>query len=346
MDFLGKRSMSISKGVRQKLSYVDVLWRRKYGFVDYRPGFLVTLGIIVAIIVLPMEGQFYVYVGALSGIYAVASLGESALLGHAGVVSLGQGGILGVGAYWTTQLLNHGAPLIWTLLSSMVIGGLIGVVIGVPSLRLTGHTLALTTLFFALVVPEIANVWTSASGGGEGLSQSAGLVSANTVMYIIAGVLIVIMFLQIRLLNGRFGRALRLARDSERAAASFGISIKMYKVSAFVYAGILAGLAGGLFAVLTGYVAPSDFDVWVSVYIVFGAVLGGLRNPAWVILGGLFVGGLPQLVDQYLGLSSIIFGVAILLIVIPPRLPIVRRLAKLVAPKAKNNLSRSGAVNP
>jgi len=338
--------MSTSDRLHGKLSFADVLWRRKYGFVDYRPGFFVTLGIIVAVIVLPMEGQFYVYVGALSGIYAIASLGESALLGHAGVVSLGQGGILGVGAYWTTQLLNHGVPLIWTLLSAMFIGGLIGVVIGVPSLRLTGHTLALTTLFFALVVPEIANVWTSASGGGGGLSLSSGLVSADTVLYVIGAVLIVIMFLQIRLLNGRFGRALRLARDSERAAASFGISTKAYKVAAFVYAGILAGLAGGLFAVLTGYVSPSDFDVWVSVYIVFGAVIGGLRNPAWVILGGLFVGGLPQLVDQYLGLSSIIFGVAILLIVIPPRLPIVRRLNRSLVSRGKIRLNNSEVVNP
>jgi branched-chain amino acid transport system permease protein len=290
------------------------------------PVLFVLIGLIVCAFVIPLQSSFILYSATLSSTYAIAALGSSVLLGHTGLVSLGQGGTVAISAYTSGQLINHGVPFPAVLVIGGLAGVVVGGVIGIPSLRLGGHTLAVSTLFFALVVPELATVWPALTGGSSGLPLTV-KASAGSMFYLAVTSLGILMLLQYVVLNARLGSRLRLLRDSPRAAASIGVPVSRYRVGAFMYAGFTAGVAGAVLAGATGYLSPDVFTIWLSIYILVGCVMFGFTNPASAILGGLFVGEFPQQVSQYRGSSGIIFGIVVLALVVVPRWPIARRVA-------------------
>lgn len=290
------------------------------------PVVLVVGGLLVCMLVIPQRSGFTEYAFTLSTVYAIAALGGSVLLGHCGLVSLGQGGIVAVSAYACGQLINHGVPFAATLVLGGLVGIVVGAVIGIPSLRLGGHTLAVTTLFFALVVPELATVWPKITGGSSGLPVLVG-ASTDLIFYLSTAVLILLVGVQYAVLNARPGSRLRLLRDSSRAAASIGVPVARYRVAAFMYAGFTAGIAGSILTAVTAYLSPDVFTVWLSIYVLVGCVMFGFTSPASAALGGIFVGEFPQQVSQYQGLSGIMFGLAVLALVVAPRWPVSRRLA-------------------
>jgi branched-chain amino acid transport system permease protein len=290
------------------------------------PVAVVAAGLVIATLVIPSTGGFMIYSATLAGVYAIAGLGGSALLGHGGLVSLGQGGTVAISAYLCGQLINHGVPFALVLIIGGVIGSVVGGLIGIPSLRIGGHTLAVTTLLFALAVAELATVWPAITGGSSGLTISL-TSTPDQVFYLAAAALIVILLFQYFALNSRTGSGLRLVRDSPSAAASTGLPVSRYRIGAFIYAGFTAGVAGAVLTGATAYLSPDIFSVWLSIYILVGSVMFGFTNPASAVLGGLFVGEVPQQVSQYQGASGIIFGVIVLALVVGPRWPISRHAA-------------------
>jgi branched-chain amino acid transport system permease protein len=299
----------------------------------------VTAGLLIAVIVIPGQSGFAIYAATLASVYAIAGLGGSVLLGHGGLVSLGQGGTVAVSAYLCGQLINHGVPFGAVLIIGGMIGFTLGGVIGIPSLRIGGHTLAVTTLFFALAVPELITAWTSLTGGASGLTISLGATPVE-VFYLAATALTVIMLFQYFALNSRIGSGLRLVRDSPWAAASTGRSVARFRIGSFMYAGFTAGVAGAVLTGATGYLSPDVFTIWLSVYILVGSVMFGFTNPASAVLGGLFVGEVPQQVSQYQGLSGIIFGTVVLVLVVAPRWPVSQRALREASRRTTELLGR------
>jgi len=263
----------------------------------------------------PFLGGYYLYVFTLAGIYAVICLGNNLLLSHGGLVSIGQGALCAIGAYAYGAAAQQGWPVPQCLLVSVLASTLSGAIVGLPALRLSGHYLALVTLAFTISVPEVIIVLDNVTGGASGMAITTAIPpTANFYMMLAAVALIAVS--QSQLIASPFGIGLRLLRDSSRAAASVGIRGAKYKLIAFAYSGALAGFAGASFASATGYLTPGMFDVWLSIYVLAAVVLGGMRHPAGAVLGASIVAIVPQLVSQFQGLPSILFGSFLLLAIL------------------------------
>jgi ABC-type branched-subunit amino acid transport system permease subunit len=275
----------------------------------------------------PFIGGFYLYVLTLAGIYAIVTIGNNLLLSHGGLLSLGQGGLVAISCYVCAYIGNAGMPFPIALLAGTLAAAMAGFIIGLPALRLSGHYLALVTLAFAIAAGEIIIVLDTVTGGTSGMAATDNTLPPLANFYAIVAVVAVAAMLQSALLVSRFGIALRLMRDSENAATSCGINIARYKLAAFVYSGILAGIAGAFFVSATGYIAPMMFDMWLSVYFLIAVVLGGMRSPAGAVFGASLIAIVPQLSSRYQGLSAIIFGVALLALLYATRSTLAIRLS-------------------
>ncbi len=278
----------------------------------------------------PFLGGFYMYVFTLAGIYAIVALGNNLLLSHGGLVSIGQGGLLAIGCYVYAFAARAGWPVPFIVILSTTVAALSGLLIGLPALRLSGHYLALVTLSFAIAVAEVIIVFDDYTGGTSGIPIAANTLSPIANFYAILAVTALAAISQSRLLASRFGLALRLMRDSERAAAAIGINIAKYKLAAFVYSGVLAGLAGTFFVSATGYLTPTMFDLWLSVYFLVAIVLGGMGPPAGAVFGATLIAIIPQLSSAYQGLSAIIFGFALLLVLFATRTPAAIQIGRAI----------------
>lgn len=278
--------------------------------------------------VAPFIGGFYLYVLTLAGIYAIVTIGNNLLLSHGGLLSLGQGGLLAISCYACACAANAGLAFPVTLVAGTLAAALAGLAIGLPALRLSGHYLALVTLAFAMATGEIIVVMDSYTGGSSGMAVTDNTLRPLANFYAIVATIAIAAVLQTVLISSRFGIALRLMRDSENAARSSGINVARYKLAAFVYSGLLAGIAGAFFVSATGYITPTMFDMWLSVYFLIAVVLGGMRTPAGAVFGASLIAVVPQLSSTYQGLSSILFGVALLAVLYVTRSTLAIRLAQ------------------
>lgn len=281
--------------------------------------------------------EYYLYIASLGGLYVLVAIGNNLLLAHAGIVSLGQGALFGAGAYAAAIGANRGWGFVPSAVFAVAAALVASLLVGLPAIRLRGHYLALVTLALALSFGEIITVSPSLTGGSAGFPVVSGILAPIPLFAVICVVVAIAVWSQDRLIRGRFGVTLRLVRDSESAARSCGISVPKYKIIAFGYSGVLAGVAGALFPSLTGYVAPSSFDLWLSIYILAAVVIGGMFSPVGAMLGGAFVAVLPQLVSQYQGLTAIIFGVALLVVIflLEKRALLERLSSRKVASRAR-----------
>ena len=182
-----------------------------------------------------------------------------------------------VGAY-TTAILNarHGWTIVETLPVAFLVSFAVGALLGLPALRLGGIYLALVTFAFAFAMPQLPLKFADFFGGGNGLEfQPRSEHWVYNVTWVMAGLLFIGVWL---LLRGRTGRAFRAMRDSEIAATSSGVSLPLYKVLAFALSGGIAGLAGSMFAIVNNsFVSPGAFTVLLSLTILIGAAVAGLR---------------------------------------------------------------------
>jgi branched-chain amino acid transport system permease protein len=294
------------------ISQVVALLRRM-GLSIEIPALLFAL--IVAGALGPSSGGFYFYVLTIAGVYSIATLGNNILLVHGGLLSLGQGGLMAIGAYTFAIVLQASASYVLALGVAIAISAASGLVLGLPALRLSGHNLALVTLAFTMSVVEVIIVLPQYTGGAVGLAVYTNALSATANFYAVLIALAAVIVGQALLVKSRFGQALHLVRDSERAAAAVGINVAQYKLVAFIYSGILAGAAGVFLANATGYLTPNMFDFWLSVNILVAVVVGGMISISGAIFGALLIAVIPQLASAYPGLSSVIFGVALMLAV-------------------------------
>jgi branched-chain amino acid transport system permease protein len=276
---------------------------------------LIGLGVaVVLLIVLPFAvSGFRTTQLASVGAILIAILGLDILTGANGQVSLGHGAFVAVGAYTTAILVaNHGVRDLWTIAAAAGVAGLLGLVAGVPALRLRGLYLALATFGIAVALPTILLKFDHFTGGSTGISffgsphetgHGAGVevlgvhLSNARWLYTLTWVVGVALFLFAWwLLVSRFGRTLRAIRDSEPAAAGAGINRSAYKVAAFGVSAAYAGVAGSLLAINSAYVSPSLFPVQLSLYLLVGAVVGGFGSIWGAMLGALLIQFLPDIV--------------------------------------------------
>lgn len=261
---------------------------------------------------------------AVAAIYAVIAVSLVVLTGWSGQVSLGQFAFAGMGALSTGALLTHAhADLFVSLGVSAVAGALAAVLIGLPAMRLSGVQLTVITLAFAVVVsewllsPQYFPSLNPLELGRPTLFGKLPLSSPVTFYELCLGALLVTLLLARNLRRSRAGRALLAVRDSPEDAAAFGVVPWRERLSAFAFAGALAGMAGGLYVVAVGGTGFGGIDPTLSVTVFSMAVVGGLGSLTGALLGAAYIWSVVTFLPAGWSLLASGAGLVLLLAFVP-----------------------------
>ncbi len=291
----------------------------------------VLLGILLALVPLAAKMGFIKvgYITTLGGtfIFAIAALGLNILLGYSGLISLGTAGFMGLAAYISAYVTQDlGWPIEMAIIAAVAIPSLLGILVGLVSLKIEGIYLAIATLAVAEVMRktfEELNVFTNGfSGKKADYPTFFGTFELNrtTTYYLVVAVLIIVMLLTYNLMNGRLGRALNAMRGSEAASQAMGVNLLRHRLIAFALATIYASLAGVLYVHFIRYSYPSIWSLKLSLDFLAMIVIGGLRSIYGTLLGAFIVFAVPDLFLKQLPyfnqVSYILNGVLIILVVI------------------------------
>ena len=301
----------------------------------------------VALLAAPLVLDRYLLAQAsFVAIYAIAGVGLMLLSGYTGQISLGHAAFFAVGSYTETILLEAGVPFLVSLPASGLLAGAVGILVGLPALRLAGIYLAIATLAFAIIVEEILARWESLTNGNVELmvpELTIGGVSfydEGNFYYLCVGVLVLVMLVAINLLRSPTGRAWIAIRDSEVAAQSMGVNLAWHKTTAFAISAAFTGLAGALYAHALGYISPESYNIFLSVELLLVVVVGGLGSLHGAVFGAIFVIVLPQVVvvlkdvipralAEQTGLQTGLFGLIIVLFMLYEPLGLYGRWRKI-----------------
>ncbi|HWW47458.1 MAG TPA: branched-chain amino acid ABC transporter permease [Xanthobacteraceae bacterium] len=262
-------------------------------------------------------------------IYGIIAVGLMLLAGYTGQFSIGHAAFVGVGAYTEAVLIAKGWPFPVSMAFAMVIAAAVGMVVGLPALRVKGMYLAIATLSFGFIVEEVLARWESVTGGNAGKSvmnpsMFGWSIDTTEGFYWLCLVCTVAStLLVLNLLRSPTGRAFVAIRDSEISAQSMGINLARYKTMSFAISAAFAGLGGALYAHKLQFLSPDQFGIVQSIDLLLMVVIGGLGSIHGAFLGAIFLIGMPQLIalgkdylpaaiGQATGLQSVIYGVVLI----------------------------------
>ena len=266
-------------------------------------------------------------------IYGVVGLGLMLLAGFTGLFSLGHAAFLGVGAYTQAVMANAGVPFPLALLGAGAISAVVGVVVGLPALRVKGIYLGIATLSFGFIVEEGFARWESVTGGNAGLHvkppsfMAWKLDTATEFYFLCLGVTVLATLAILNLLRSPTGRAFVAIRDSEISTQSMGIHLARYKTLSFAISAALAGIGGALYAHMIRFISPDQFNIIQSVDLLLMVVIGGLGSVHGAFLGAIFLITMPQLISSFKellpefigqapGLKAVIYGAVLIAFVL------------------------------
>ncbi|MGB6100188.1 MAG: branched-chain amino acid ABC transporter permease [Comamonas sp.] len=262
-------------------------------------------------------------------IYSVIAVGLMLLVGFTGQFSIGHAAFMGVGAYTEAFLAARGWPFPLSMACAMGLSAAVGVVVGLPALRVKGMYLAIATLAFGFIVEEILTRWDSVTGGNSGLMVQSPMVFGWALdgpvafYFLCLGCVVASTVMVLNLLRAPTGRAFVAIRDSEISAQSMGIHLARYKSLSFAISAALAGLGGALYAHQIQFLSPEQFGLLQSIDLVLMIVIGGLGSMHGVFFGAMFLIGMPQLISsvkdylpaaigQATGLQAVVYGVILI----------------------------------
>lgn len=273
----------------------------------------------------------------------IATTGLNILTGYCGQLSIGHAGFVAVGAYTSAVLTSKlGVPFPIGLLSAGLVAGFIGLIFGIPSVRVKGFYLAISTIAAQFIIIWVINHWTGVTGGFNGMIAPVATIggisfkSQASQFYLILIITVIVIFGAKNLARTRIGRAFVAVRDNDLAAEVMGINLFRYKLLAFFIGCFLAGIAGSLMAhCLWGSINTENFPLMDSILYVGIIIIGGLGTTMGPIFGVLFIRLLEQLIT-YLspllesifdlpagfttGIGPVVFGLAIILfLILEPR---------------------------
>ncbi len=253
----------------------------------------------------------------------ILAVGLNIVKGFSGQVTVGHIGLYAVGAYSSAILsLNFGFPFWLALPSAMAITAFAGLIVGVPSIRLEGAYLALTTLGFAESV-RIILVSTDYFGSSLGIGGippptfgSIELDTPRNYFYLLLPITLLSIFASFSLLRSGIGRAFMAVREDRLAAAAAGINVRSYKLLAFVISALYAGCAGSLYAHLSpGYINPNNFTITEMVVLLAMVVVGGIGRIWGGVIGAILLTLIHDRLMAYYQYEYILFGMIIVLTV-------------------------------
>ena len=266
-------------------------------------------------------------------IYGVIGLGLMLLAGFTGQFSIGHAAFVGVGAYAQGVLTNLGLPFPIAMACAAVLAAAVGVVVGLPALRVKGIYLGIATLAFGFIVEEVFARWESLTGGNAGMHVKSPAIfgwqidSSEGFYFICLATAVLATLGVLNLLRSATGRAFVAIRDSEISAQSMGIHLARYKTLSFALSAALAGVGGALYAHKMRFLSPDQFSILQSIDLLLLVVIGGLGSVHGAFLGAAFLIAMPQLISltkDYLpdaigqapGLQAVVYGAVLIAFVL------------------------------
>jgi len=245
------------------------------------------------------------------------------LTGHAGQISLGHAGLLAAGAFTSGILFKEFGAAFWvTLPASAAVGALLGLAFGLPSLRLRGLYLAVSTLALHFIVIHFGAEYETRRGLSTGITMAPPeiggwvLADARAWYFVLFAFAAATVLFAANLLRARTGRAWRAIHGREAVAGALGISVQRAKLSAFVVSSMLTSVAGCLFAYFRGFVSVEAFSLFLTIQYVAMIIIGGMGSILGAVLGTVFVTLFPYAIEWLMGaaglaerLSSVVFAV-------------------------------------
>jgi branched-chain amino acid transport system permease protein len=290
---------------------------------------LAVVGLTLALAVVPLflTNPWNLGILNLIALHAVVVLGLNLFIGYAGQISLGHAAFFGLGAYGSAILTTAFAmpPLAAMVLTAVGVA-LTALLLGVPTLRLTGHYLAMATLGFNIVVHNVLVQWDSVTGGPSGLTgipplSVLGVAFQGEVRayYLLWGAAMIALTLCLNLVRSGVGRGLAALAEDEISAAAMGVNVRRGKIAVFTVSAVFASVGGSLFAHYMGTITPDTFGIFASIDFVLMVVIGGMGYLWGSLAGAAFINVLPHLLGPMEEYKEIIHGLILvgILLVLP-----------------------------
>jgi branched-chain amino acid transport system permease protein len=264
--------------------------------------------------------SYYLFVTYDIGINIILAVSLNLINGYTGQFSLGHAGFMAVGAYTASVITNEfgqlntfaaGAVFLGALLAGGLLAAVVGLFVGIPSLRLRGDYLAIVTLGFGEIIRVVFQNMNSV-GASRGLSVMHGWTN----FFWTFGFVAVTVYVVTALVHSTYGRGFIAVRDDEVAAAAMGINPTKYKVTAFVVGAFFAGIAGGLYAHSKQFISPNGFNFMESIAIVVMVILGGMGNTIGVILAAILLTILPEVLRPIAEYRMIIYSLLLIVLML------------------------------
>ncbi len=283
--------------------------------VQPRVGGTLLLAAVIALAPLLMANDYAVEVAIQVALNATVCVGLNLLIGYAGQISLGHAGFFALGGYGSALLATrYGVPVWLSLPMACAAVGLLAYVVGRPTLRLKGHTLAMATLGLGVIVSIVLTTEDRLTGGPDGMAVPplllfGQLIQGERLWYWITGaVLLATVWLALNLIESPNGRALRALHGSPVAAETLGISSERFKLQVFVLSALLAALTGALTAHYAGFITPAKASFTHSVELVIMVVFGGMASVFGAVIGAAALTILPQFLTVLKDYEMMVFG--------------------------------------
>jgi branched-chain amino acid transport system permease protein len=296
------------------------------------------LAFMVVLFTMPLWSSDYILaMTCIFGIHVIATLGLNLTTGNAGLISLSHGAFMGVGCYTVAWLAKQGLPFYATLPLAGLVTAAIGVLVGLPSLRVKGIYLAIATLAAHFVLTFIFREWDSVTGGVPGTSipraEFFGFVfkGDRRNFYLIAVVAVLLALAARNLARTHIGRAFVAVRDRDISAEILGVNLLRTKLLAFAIGAFYAGVAGGILGYFYGAITPEYFVLTLAVFYLAAVIVGGLGTVLGSILGAAFMTlvpevlrliahaasqWLPSVAGLLLPMGQVVFGLLIILFLV------------------------------
>lgn len=245
---------------------------------------------------------YWLYLLCLATINVASATGLNILTGFTGLVSLGQAAFMAVGAYTVAWLEREtGVPSLLNLLLGGLVAAAVGILVGLPSLRVKGLYLAIATIAASFILHFVFVHWESVTNGNTGINVEPAtvfgieLVTTFELYWLIMPVTVLLVLAAANLFRTRIGRAFIAIRDRDISAEVLGIPLLRYKLMSFAIASFYAGVAGGLWAYMFRVVTPDSFPFLASIFFLAAIIVGGMGSILGGILGAVFMTLTPEL---------------------------------------------------
>ena len=280
--------------------------------------------VVVGLAMLAPAQGYYLNILMQASTYAIAVVGLVVVLGYCGQISIAQAAFFGIGAYGVALgTVDYGLNFFVAMLIAVVFAGVCGLILGLGSLRLGGHYLAMVSISFQQILTLVLTNWIPFTHGPDGVRNiprprifGISLEGGNAFLALCLVAMVCVALFAWRLKATKLGRAMQAVRDNDLAAAPSGIDVFGTKVIAFGISAVLGAIGGGLFAGGFGYISPDQFSFAESIVLLTMALLGGVQSPFGALIGTMMLVILPETLRFLKQVYLAVYGAAVILIMV------------------------------